>query len=310
MLSISNLTVEYGSTRALENASLNFPLEGYTLGVVGESGSGKTTLGNSIMRLIRPPGKIVSGKIYFNDKDVMQMTPKELRSFRWKDISMIFQSAMNALNPVKTISDHIVEVLREHSDISLSEAKVRAEELLVSMGIPANRIRNYPHEFSGGMRQRAVIAMAVALSPRLLIADEPTSALDIVVQDQILALIQEEVLKHNLSLLFITHEISLLPGLVDNVAVMYAGEIVELGPIEKVLNDPLHPYTEMLLDSLLTLSSTRDMLNRPVQRQEAGFPKEGCKYTTRCKYRMEICPRERPILTEVEKGRFVSCHKY
>jgi peptide/nickel transport system ATP-binding protein len=314
LLKISNVTVDYGPKRALDNVSLDIPLGGYTLGIVGESGSGKTTMGNTMMRLIKSPGKIVSGKVEFNGSDVLAMSSKELRNYRWKQISMVFQSAMNALNPVKTVSDHISEVLREHSDVKMSEARSVAEDLLVKVGIPANRIRSFPHEFSGGMRQRTVIAMALALSPRLLIADEPTSALDIVVQDQILALIQEQVSRQNLSLIFITHEISLLAGLVDNVAVMYEGELIELGQLNSVLSDPLHPYSEMLLESLLSLDSTRDALFKIGNTVEsADFSSSlriGCKYAARCNYRFERCLSERPLLREIEKGRWVSCHKY
>ena len=224
---------------------------------------------------------------------------------------MVYQSAMNALNPVQTITSHIVEVILEHSDISKGDATEIAHDLLIKVGIPANRVNSYPHELSGGMRQRAVIALAMALSPKILIADEPTSALDVVVQDQILNLIKEQVVTNKLSLIFITHEISLLWGLVDNVAVMYQGEIVELGPLAKVLNDPMHPYTEMLLKSLLTLDSTEEMLANPIERQRKYLHDSiGCRYTSRCIYAFERCVAERPILREVEAGRWVSCHKY
>jgi peptide/nickel transport system ATP-binding protein len=315
MLKISGVSVDYAipnfRIRALDSVRLDIPLGGYTLGVVGESGSGKTTLGLTMIGLIKPPGKIVAGSVEFEGNNILRMSKSELRNFRWKDISMVYQSAMNALNPVQTISSHIVEVIREHSKTSKGDAKEIARDLLIKVGIPAKRINSYPHELSGGMRQRAVIAMAMALSPKILIADEPTSALDVVVQDQILTLIKEQVTKNNLSLVFITHEISLLWGLVDNVAVMYEGEVVELGPLDRVLDDPLHPYTEMLLNSILTLESTDQVLANPTERRRSYSASSiGCKYTSRCIYGFEKCSTERPVLKEVKKGRWVSCHKY
>ncbi|MGI0079067.1 MAG: ABC transporter ATP-binding protein [Nitrososphaerales archaeon] len=318
---ISELSVEYqgrGNNRvlAVDNASLSVPKVGYTLAVVGESGSGKTTLGMSLMNLIESPGRITHGRIEFAEKNILDMDDSELRRFRWREVSMIHQSAMNSLNPVETISGHIVEVLREHTDATKSEAKEKASNLLGKVGIKEERIDDFPHEFSGGMRQRVVIAMALALSPKLLIADEPTSALDVVVQKQILALLQRQVKERNLSLLFITHEIALLKGLVEEVAVMFRGEIVEKGPTSKVLFGPLHPYTEMLLGSLLTLDSGRQAVRgKRITREETeesglGEGDNYCKYAGRCKYVFDRCRRERPVLTEVETGRWVACHKY
>ena len=317
LLQISDITVQYALKDRVRNAvdrlSFTIPAAGYTVGVVGESGSGKTTLGLSIMNLIKPPGKISEGKIQFMGKNVLGMDYDELRHYRWQDVAMVFQSAMNIMNPVKNVSDHVVEVIREHQKVSKEEARDRAMSLLNEVSIKPDRANAFAHELSGGMRQRVVIAMALALSPKLLIADEPTSALDVVVQQQILALLKREVLDKRLSLIFITHEITLLENLVDYVAVMYAGEIAEYGQIDDVLFEPLHPYTEMLLGSLLTLDSERDGIvsgRRDSGKDSFVIPPVGCKFSNRCKYVFDRCKVERPLLKETSKGRLVACHKY
>jgi oligopeptide/dipeptide ABC transporter ATP-binding protein len=317
LLQISDITVQYALKDRVRNAvdrlSFTIPAAGYTVGVVGESGSGKTTLGLSIMNLIKPPGKISEGKIQFMGKNVLGMDYDALRHYRWQDVAMVFQSAMNIMNPVKNVRDHVVEVIREHQKVSKDEARERAMSLLKEVGIKPDRANAFAHELSGGMRQRVVIAMALALSPKLLIADEPTSALDVVVQQQILALLKREVLDKRLSLIFITHEITLLENLVDYVAVMYAGEIAEYGQIDDVLFEPLHPYTEMLLGSLLTLDSERDEMvsgRRDSEKDSFVIPAIGCKYANRCKYVFDRCKVERPLLKETGKGRLVACHKY
>ncbi len=316
-LKVSDLSVEYSLENnrvfALDNITLDIPTEGYTLGLVGESGSGKTTLGLSLMRNIEAPGRITSGTIEYMGTNVMNLDQKQLRKYRWQEVSMVYQSAMNSLNPVKRACDHISEVLTEHTRISKREAHERALKLLSEVGIKKDRAKDYPHELSGGMRQRVVIALALALSPKLLIADEPTSALDVVTQRQILTLVRNEVKKKGLSLIFITHEISLLSNLVDNVAVTYSGEIVEVGPAEKVLSNPLHPYTEMLINTLLTLDSgLRSNLTRlnHVKESEKPLLANACKYANRCIYAFQRCREERPTLRENEKERWTACHKY
>ena len=317
LLEVQGLKVVYrgkaSETKALDNAWLSIPPDGYTLGVVGESGSGKSTLGLSIMNAIEPPGGIVGGKIDFAGRNVLKMSSSELRSYRWKEVSMVFQAAMNSLNPVKPVINPITEVIRQHTDASRDEAHETALALLSDVGINPNRSNNYPHEFSGGMRQRVVIALALALSPRLLIADEPTSALDVVVQQQILQLLKTMIAKKNLSLIFITHEIALLNNICDNVAVMYAGEIVEVGPTQKVLSKPLHPYTEMLIGTIIRMGSNLQSLGGTVaydSKSRGLLPESACKYSDRCKYAFGRCKVERPALREVERGRWVACHKY
>jgi peptide/nickel transport system ATP-binding protein len=317
LLKVSKLSVEFQTeksrSRALDNASIEVPSTMHTLGLVGESGSGKSTLAMSIMNLIEPPGRITSGQIEFEGRDILGMKKSELRRFRWEEVSVVYQSAMNSLNPVKSVVDPIVEVLMEHRHLSRREATQRAMELLEEVEIDPKRAHDFPHEFSGGMRQRVVIALALALSPKLLIADEPTSALDVVTQKQVLGLIRKEVIQKDLSLIFITHEIALLKGLVNHVAVMFAGEIVEFGPARMVLNSPSHPYTEELMGSLITDSTKLGLENQngrhyeePPMFVEGG----GCKYAPRCKYAFERCQREAPVAREIEKGLWVACHKY
>ena len=320
LLRVSNLGVNYRVKDfvipALDGISLDIPRQGYTLGLVGESGSGKTTLGSSILNLLEPPAELVSGQIDYSGKNVLDMTRKELRQYRWKEVSMVFQSAMNSLNPVNRVLEPIIEVLRIHLHLSNAEARERAVKLLSEVGIKEEHMDSFPHQLSGGMRQRVVIALALALSPKLLIADEPTSALDAVVQKQILSLLKREITERQLSMIFITHEISILADLVESVGVMYRGEIAEVGPQDKVINQPLHPYTEMLLKSLLTLDSSYKNLSTNLWNESKGAGtlektrSNSCKYSNRCKYAFDRCRIERPLLMEVEKGRWVACHKY
>jgi peptide/nickel transport system ATP-binding protein len=298
---------------ALDRVSLDLPVKD-TLGVVGESGSGKTTLGMSLLNLIQPPGRIVNGRVNYMGKEVLRMSSKELRNYRWREVSMVYQSAMNSLNPVKPVCHPIAEVLAQHKDLPNREAYDLAVKMLTDVGIRPERAFDYPHEMSGGMRQRVIIALAMALSPRVLIADEPTSALDVVTQKHILELIKTEISEKGLTLIFITHEISLLNGLVNDVAVMYSGDIVEHGSFKDVLFEPLHPYTEMLVGTLLTMESSLKELptaSTPEARTVAPQSAAGaCKYAPRCRYAFDRCFKERPVLEGTENGRRVACHKY
>ncbi len=316
LLNAKNLSVQYGTgdrgKLAIDNVSLSIPSTHYTLGLVGESGSGKTTLGMSLMNLISRPGKITSGEINYNDANILDMTDDELRSYRLKEVSMIFQSAMNSLNPVKRAADHITEVIRDHTKTSRTESRDKALSLLSEVGIEKDHADDFPHELSGGMRQRVVIALALALSPKLVIADEPTSALDVVVQKQILGLLKREISQRGLSLVFITHDLPILAGLVDYISVMFAGEIVEQGKAEDVFKRPMHPYTEALLSSLLTLDAKDSHPRSLAELREVNKPiaSVGCKYQYRCKYAFERCKMERPALSGAESERKVACHKY
>lgn len=318
LIDASEITVEYHVNerviRALDNVSLQLPSMGYTLGIVGESGSGKSTLGLSLLNAIERPGKIVQGRVDFQGQNVFEFDRNRLRRYLWKEVAMVYQSAMNSLNPVKKIYNPIVEVIREHEGVSQNDAYDRALKLLNDVGISAERAGSYPFEFSGGMRQRVVIALSLALSPKVLIADEPTSALDVVTQRQILALMKKSVAERGLSLVFITHEIALVGSLVEHVAVMFSGEIVEMGSVPDILLKPLHPYTEMLLSTVLTMgSSTNDVFathGEAANAERLLVTDTMCKYSNRCKYAFDRCRKERPVLTEVEKGRWVSCFKY
>ena len=316
LLSAKNVSVQYGTGKrgkvAIDNVSFSIPSTHYTMGLVGESGSGKTTLGMSLMNLINSPGKITAGEINYDGTNVLKMSPNELRAYRWKEVSMIFQSAMNSLNPVKRAADHITEVIRDHSKASRSESREITLKLLSEVGIEKDHADDFPHELSGGMKQRVVIALALALSPKLVIADEPTSALDVVVQKQILGLLKREISQRGLSLVFITHDLPILAGLVDQISVMFAGEIVEQGKAEKIFKQPLHPYTEALLSSLLTLDAKDSHPRSLIELREINKPiaSAGCKYQNRCRYAFERCKLERPLLKEAEAGRMVACHKY
>jgi len=259
LLDVQGVSVQFsvGNTKvdALKDVTFSIPHDGYTLGIVGESGSGKTTLGLSILNLIEPPGEILQGSVLFKGQNVLEMSDNDLRKYRWEKVAMIYQAAMNSLNPVKRIYDPMVEVLHEHRGVSKQEGLETAKKLLSAVGIRASRQDSYPHELSGGMRQRVVIALALALSPELLIADEPTSALDVVVQRQIISYLKREVMDKHQSLIYVTHEISLLPDLVENVAVFHKGRLVEIGPIHKVLNEPQDPYTKKLLSNVLEIDT-------------------------------------------------------
>jgi peptide/nickel transport system ATP-binding protein len=314
LLKVSDLTLEYRSGHsnhiAVDSASFEILSAGQSIGIVGESGSGKSTLALSILRL--SAAKVISGEIRYLGKNIFDMKQEELRKYRWSEVAMIFQSAMNSLNPVKNVSSHITEVLTEHTIISKQEAKQKAIDLLSRVGISTERVNDYPHQFSGGMIQRVFIAMALALSPKILICDEPTSALDVVVQKTILKLLKKEATTHSISLIFITHEIALLSDLVREVIVMYAGEIVEIGPLEKVLFEPLHPYTQMLLASILTLDSEfkkADSYASP-ETKKRTIPIIGCKYSHKCPFAFERCRVQKPLMREMGNGRRVACHKY
>jgi len=314
LLEIKELTTYYetmrGYVKAVEKASFNVE-KGEGVGLAGESGCGKTTVALSILRLLPPNGKIMHGQILYKGKDLVRMDEKTLRKkIRWKEISLIFQGAMNALNPVYKISDQIIEAIRTHEpNINKREAKERVKKLFELVGIDPSRIDNYPHEFSGGMRQRAMIAMALACNPSLVIADEPGTALDVIVQAQVLKLMRDLKEKLNLSLILITHDLSIISEVCEKMVVMYAGQVVEAGDIITMFKKPLHPYTQGLIRAFPSIKEKkRKMSSIPGMPPDLLNPPSGCRFRLRCKYAMDICEREAPQLIEVSKGHVVACH--
>lgn len=312
LLEINNLTVQYVVENEVFEAvnNVSFTLNrGETLGLVGETGAGKTTLALSILRLIPdPPGKIVDGEIIFDGKDIMGCSDKEMRKIRGEKISMIFQDPMTSLNPVLPVGDQISEMIRLHSKVSRTEATRRAIQALESVGIPGERYLEYPHQFSGGMKQRVIIAIALACNPELLIADEPTTALDVTIQAQVLNLMMNLKEKMNTSLLLITHDLGVVAETCDKVAIVYAGEIVEYGTLEHIFNNPCHPYTIGLFGSLPSLYQDVKRL-KPIpgmMPNPVDLP-SGCNFFERCSQRMDCCKAKKPPTIEVEPGHFVKC---
>lgn len=312
LIDVQNLSVDYftdnGPVHAVDHVSFSI-LPGELFGLAGESGCGKSTVAHSIMRILNPPAAITGGKVLFRDQNVFQMTPPEIEQFRWRDVAMVFQSAMNALNPVMTIGDQIVDGMLCHSKMSRAQALKRARELLNIVGIEEQRIASYPHELSGGMRQRAVMAIALALQPPLLILDEPTTALDVVVQKDIMQQIEELQEKLNFSILFITHDLSLLVELSDRIGIMYAGQIVEHAASQAIFSHPYHPYTQGLMNSFPTIHGAKQKLTGiPGNPPNLLHVQPGCRFAPRCPKAMPLCRETAPQLVEIQPGHFVSCH--
>ena len=308
VLEISGLSVDYGfgpdAVHAVADASLTLR-RGEVLGLAGESGSGKSTLAYAVTRLLRDPGVITGGSALFygadGERDLFDLDEEDMRELRWSQISVVFQSAMNSLNPVFTIGVQLTDVLRAHrKGMGRAERKRRAAELLAMVGITEDRLRSYPHELSGGMRQRVMIAMALALEPRVLIMDEPTTALDVVTQREILQELGELRERLGFAVLFITHDLSLLVELADTIAVMYAGRIVEHAPAEQLFRNPRHPYTEGLLDSFPGLhGERRTMTGIPGSPPDLRHLPSGCPFHVRCGYAMDACSTEVPELLPI-----------
>ncbi len=298
-----------GYVKAVDNVS--FSLEkGDAFGLAGESGCGKTTTGLSIIKLLPSNGKILGGKIFFDGIDLVNMPEEEIRkNIRWKRISIVFQGAMNALNPVYTIGDQIMEAILVHENISNEEAKERVIKLFELVGIDPSRMNNYPFEFSGGMKQRAMIAMALACNPDLVITDEPTTALDVIVQAQVLKLLKNLKEELNLSLIMISHDLSVIAETCNKVAIMYAGKIVEMADIVKLFKNPLHPYSQGLIGSFPPLKGERrKLISIPGSPPNLLSPPSGCRFNPRCQYAWEKCNEEEPPLIEINKGHYVACH--
>lgn len=314
LLEIKDLSLEYRTRRGAFLALDDIHLEvskGEAIALVGESGCGKTTLGMSILRLLPENARFLKGHIYFEGKDVLGFNGEELRRFRWKEVSMIFQAAMNSLNPVKRVGDQIREAIVTHEpNLSKRQVSERVEALFKLVNLPLSRIRDYPHQYSGGMRQRAVIAMAMALNPKLIIADEATTALDVIVQNQILKetkLLQREM---GLSFIFISHDIALAFEVADRVAVMYGGQIVEIGRSKDLENRPTHPYTMALLASYPTLTMEKERL-RPIPGDPIKVTEhqKGCKFSMRCPERDKECMALSPKWVDLGVGHKVLCLK-
>ncbi len=317
ILNIENLSTHFetarGTVRAVDGVDLRLN-EGDTLGIAGESGCGKTVLALSIMRLIpRPPGRIVSGKILFEGSDLLALTDAEMRRIRGKQISMIFQEPMTSLNPVFRIGDQIAEVLQLHEGLSAKDSRDRAVEMLQLVGIPApaSRAQDYPHQMSGGMRQRVMIAIALACRPRLMLADEPTTALDVTIQAQILGLIQDLKREIGSSVILITHDLGVIAEAAQHAAIMYAGWVVEQATVEAIFSSPLHPYTVGLMNSIPRIGSGSSR-NRYLNVIAGTIPNlldlpSGCKFRDRCPHAMPVCAEKKPELLEKTAGHYVRC---
>ncbi len=312
LLEVKNLSVDYitlnGHVRAVDDVSFSIGAE-QSLGLAGESGCGKSTIAYSLMRLHRPPALISSGSISLDGQDILKMDNETLRQFRWDQMSMVFQSAMNCLNPVVNLEKQFFEIYKYHNITkNRAEARVMAEELLEIVGIPKNRLTDYPHQLSGGMRQRVVIAMALALKPKLLIMDEPTTALDTVVQREILQRVYELKKELKFSILFITHDLSLMMEFCDNVSIMYAGKIVEQAPSGTILRNPQHPYSYGLKNSFPSLQGDVEYMEGiPGNPLNMNKIPTGCRFQERCFKAKDLCFKMEPPRKHVGKD-FFDCH--
>jgi len=312
-LKVKNLKTYFftddGVVKAVDG--VNFEVyPGETLGIVGESGCGKSVTSLSILRLLDEKGRIVDGEIIFDGKDLTKLSEDEMRDIRGNDIAMIFQEPMVALNPVYTIGDQIMEAIILHQKVSKDEARKIAIDMLRKVGIPEpeKRVDEYPHELSGGMRQRAMIAMALSCHPKLLIADEPTTALDVTIQAQILELMKQLQKDLGMSIIMITHDLGVIAEVSDRVAVMYAGKIVEYTDVKRLFKDPKHPYTWALLNAIPRMDiEQRRLFSIPGVVPDALHFPPGCKFHTRCEFATEKCKKKEPELVEIEKGHFAAC---
>lgn len=311
LLSVTDLSVEYvtpgGPVRAVERVSFDIH-KGQVFGLAGESGSGKSTAAMAAMRLLQPPAIITGGEVRFDGLDVLAMSENELRAFRWKRIALVFQSAMNALNPVLSVGEQITDVIVSHEGASKKEAKDRAAHLLSLVGIESSRLSSYPHQLSGGMRQRVVIAIALALNPEMLFMDEPTTALDVVVQKEILQQIAELKERLGFSILFITHDLSLMLEFCDTVGILYAGRMCEVAPAKALFSRPQHPYTKGLMNSFPEMHGPRHrMLGISGSPPDMRQPPEGCRFHPRCPDSIDDCQRELPELRGLAPRHVAAC---
>ena len=315
LIDIEDLRVSFftpgGEVQAVRGVSW-FLDEGEALGIVGESGSGKSVSVYAIMRLLQHPGRVTGGSIHFNGTDILALPEEEMRKIRGNDIAMIFQDPMTSLNPVYTVGNQIFEPLKLHRNMKGKEAEERAIELLDMVGIPnpARRLKQYPFEFSGGMRQRAMIAMALICNPKLLIADEPTTALDVTIQAQIIELMKDLQKKTDMSIVFITHNLGVVAEICDKVTVMYAGHVMEQGAVNDIFYNPQHPYTRGLLRSMPRLDSESQERMVPIEGTPVDLldPPKGCSFGPRCEHCMKICLRNAPPMVEIgDNGHVSAC---
>ena len=311
-LEVRNLTIHYETKQetvyAVNDVSFSMK-KGETLGLVGETGAGKTTIARAILGILPvPPAVVKGGEILLNGNDVLKMSEKEMHGIRGKQITMIFQDPMTALNPVMTVGRQIEEVVELHEHLSKHEAKKRAEEMLEMVGIPAGRYGEYPHQFSGGMKQRVVIAMALACNPDLLLADEPTTALDVTIQAQVLDLMRKLNKEKNTSCILITHDLGVVAEMCDKVAVVYAGQILEAGSLEDIFDHPSHPYTVGLFGAIPSLDGDEEMLHTvPGMTPNPADLPSGCKFHPRCKHCTEECKNTEVLMKEIAPGHFCRC---
>lgn len=315
LLDVRDLTVSFdtyaGEVQAVRGTTFHVN-KGETLAIVGESGCGKSVTAQTIMQLIpMPPGRIKKGNIFFEGKDLAKLTDRQMEAVRGKEISMIFQDPMTSLNPTMRVGKQIMEGLMKHQKMTKSEAKERAVEMLrlVGMPTPEKRVEQYPHEFSGGMRQRAMIAIALACNPKLLIADEPTTALDVTIQAQIMELMQDLQKKLNTSIILITHDLGVVAKVADRIAVMYAGVIVESGTAHEIFHNPQHPYTWGLLKSVPRLDTGQKERLLPIEGTPPDLfaPPKGCPFAARCEYAMKVCKESHPEKSNLNDNHYVHC---
>jgi peptide/nickel transport system ATP-binding protein len=312
LLEIRDLTLHYETAKGMVQAvdKVSFSLDkGESMGLVGESGCGKSSVAMSIMKLMPSNAIVKGGEVLFKGENILHMDDEEIRGIRWKQISMVFQAAMNALNPVVRVGDQIVEAIQAHDDVSEDEAWERVKELYRLVGLDPGRGKSYPHEYSGGMKQRAIIAMSLACSPDLIIADEPTTALDVIMQDQIIQEIVALQDRLDMAMLYISHDISVIAETCSKTGVMYAGKIVEYADTDSLFYETLHPYTKALLSSYPSIKGEVKRLN-PIPGEPPNLldPPMGCRFYPRCPGRDGICTSQEPEYLEVREGHFVACH--
>ena len=312
MLSVKNLTMHYTTSRGEVSAVNNVTFEvdkGQSLGLVGESGCGKTSIAFSLIRLLPDNAKIKGGEILLDHENITAMNKKQLLHIRWKGISMVFQAAMNALNPIFTVGDQIIEAIQNHNnEVNIADAREKVAELFTLVGLDPQLMDRYPHELSGGMRQRSIIAMALACNPKLIVADEPTTALDVIVQDRILKQLKEIQERLDMSMIYISHDIAVIAEVSDRIGVMYAGRMAEMADARDVFESPIHPYTYALLGAFPSIKGEkRELFTLPGEPPDLLNPPEGCRFHPRCPRATSQCQQEAPPFVEHKPDHFAAC---